>query len=442
MTGPHSMIPVSATVPSAGRSRWYIVGVLFLASVFNFMDRQLLSILVESIKGDLGASDAAMGLLTGFAFVLFYTLASVPIARAADVHSRRNIIAAALAFWSLMTMLAGVATSFVQLAATRVGLGIGEAATGPAGQSITSDLFTSARRPAALSVLAMAVPIGFMMAYVVGGALNQTIGWRMTFVALGSPGLFLAMIVLSTMQEPRRGAAEDVEIDAERYRFLQTVSYLWSLRSLRWMVAGASLNVFAGWALMVWSASFLIRVHGMDSSEAGAWIGMALGVGGVAGTLLGGLTAQHLARHDARWLMWIPGLTNLLMLPFALLFLTLPSGVAPMMYFGIAFFGPAMIGPVMAVTQDLAKVGMRAVAAALVAMAFNLVGTGLGPLAVGTLSDLLAPSFGVGSIRYALLLPVSVAMLGAGLCFARGASHVRSDLQRVAAFERTSIHVA
>jgi hypothetical protein len=151
---------------------------------------------------------------------------------------------------------------------------------------------------------------------------------------------------------------------------------------------------------------------------------------GIAGTLLGGLTAQRLARHDTRWLVWVPALTSLLALPFALLFLTLPGAAAPMMYFGIAFFGPSMLGPVMALTPGLAKVRMRALAAALGTMTFNLIGAGLGPLTVGVLSDLLAPHFGVDSLRYALLAAVSVATLGAALCFERGAPHVGVELER------------
>ncbi len=422
-----------ATTPRASPYSWYVVAILFLVSVFNFMDRQLLSILLEPIKADLGASDTAMGLLTGFAFVSFFTLASVPIARAADVHSRRNIIAAALAFWSVMTMLSGAVTSFLQLAAARVGLGLGEAATGPAGQSMTSDLFSSARRTAALSLLAVATPVGFMLAFVLGGGLNQAIGWRWTFVALGTPGLVLAIFVLLTVREPRRGAAEDAWVDEGEYGLRETARYLWSLRSLRWMVAGAAMNGFAAWALMVWSASFLIRVHGMESAEAGAWLGMGIGVGGTAGTMLGGLAAQRLARRDTRWLLWVPAFTSLLMLPFGLLFLTLPVAVAPLMYVGMALFGPAMLGPVMAVTQGLAKVRMRALAAALVTMTLNLVGAGFGPLVVGGLSDLFAPRFGVDSIRYALLIAISVAVPAAALSFLRGAPHVGVELERVTA---------
>ena len=163
--------------------------VLFLVATVNFMDRQILAILLEPIKHDLGASDTEMGLLTGFAFVLFFALASVPIARAADRYSRRNIIAVALTFWSVMTMVSGYAASFLQLAAARVGLGIGEAAAAPAAHSMISDLFPKDRRTASLALLAVAAPVGTMIAFTIGGMVNAAIGWRMTFVALGAPGL-------------------------------------------------------------------------------------------------------------------------------------------------------------------------------------------------------------------------------------------------------------
>lgn len=410
----------------------YSAAVLFLVTVFNFMDRQVLPILLESIKRDLGTSDSEMGLLTGFAFVSFFALAGLPIARAADAHSRRTILAVSLAFWSAMTMISGYATSFLQLSAARAGLGIGEAATAPAAQSMLSDLFSGARRIGALSLLAVAGPIGVMLAFVVGGSLHQAVGWRTTFVGVGAPGLVLAILVLLTVPEPRRGAAEPYWRDAGRHKLRETVTYLWSLRSLRGLTAGASLSLFCAWGMTVWSASFLIRVHGLPTSQAGVWIGLASGVGGIAGISAGGLLAQRLARRDAAWQLRVPALTSALAVPFIVLFLTLPAPAALPMYFGSAFFGSCMIGPVLAVTQGLAKVRMRAMAAALVAMTFNVVGTGFGPLVVGMSSDLLAPRLGAGAIRYALLASAPIAMLGAALCFSFGARHVAAELRNAA----------
>jgi len=418
-----------ARADAAGKPARYVI-LLFLVSAVNFMDRQIFAILLEPIKRELGASDTEMGLLTGFAFVVFFALAGVPIARASDRYSRRNIIAAALAFWSLMTIWSGYVTTFVQLGTARIGLGISEAAVVPAAHSMLSDLFSRQRRTAPLALLAVAGPLGAMLAFTIGGIVNAALGWRMTFVALGAPGLLLCVVVLWMMREPRRGASEGEWADATPYNLSTTVTYLWSLRSLRWLVAGASLNLFAASASVVWSASFLIRVHHMTSGEAGAWLGMTLGVGGIAGTLCGGLVAQRLSRADPAWMLRVPTVSSALALPFAVSFLTLPAWIAPVLNLGASFFGTAMLGPLWAVTQMLALVRMRAQAAAFVALVFNVVGAGLGPLAVGVLSDRLAGVFGPSSIRYALLAAAIIALPGAALSFHRGARHVASELER------------
>ena len=423
-----------ATSPNAGtrRAPWYTVGVLFLVTVVNYIDRQILAILLEPIKLELGASDTEMGLLTGFAFVAFFTVASLPIAMAADRYSRRNIIAVALAFWSAMTMASGFVVSFLQLAAARVGLGISEAAASPATHSVISDLFVRTQRTTALSLIAVAAPVGTMVAFALGGTLNQAVGWRLTLVALGAPGLLLT-IVLLTVREPSRGASDDRWVDTGRLGVRETLAHLWRLRSLRCSTAGASLALLAAWAMATWSAPFLMRVHGMNTEQAGAWLGLTTGVGGIAGTLLGGFVTQRLARTDPSWMLRFPAVTSLLAVPFIVLFLTLPVGAAPAMNLGGAFFGSCLLGPILAVTQMLAKVRMRALASALVGVTFNLVGAGLGPLVVGVLSDLLAPTLKTGSIRYALLVPTLAALLAAAEFFRRGTRYIRSELEQALA---------
>ena len=168
----------------------------------------------------------------------------------------------------------------------------------------------------------------------------------------------------------------------------------------------------------------------MNTDEAGAWLGITTGVGGIAGILLGGLAAQRLARADPAWLLRVPAVTSALAAPFVVLFLTLPASSAPVMNLGASFFGSCMVAPVLAVTQTLAKVRMRALASALVSLVVNVIGAGLGPLTVGLSSDLLAPSLGPSSIRYALLVPAVIALLGAALCFSRGARHLASEFER------------
>lgn len=419
---------------ASGNSEWYVVAVLFLIGVFNVMDRQLLSILLEPIRRDLGASDTVMGALTGFAFVSFNSLVAVPIARAADVRSRRDIIALALAFWSVMTTAAAFVTSTVQLALTRVGLGIGEAATNPASQSMLSDLFPLDRRTVALTVLLVSTPVGLMTAFLAGGALYEALGWRLTFVTAGLPGLLLAVIVRLTVAEPPRGGLAWAGTDPERFDLRSTARYLWGFPSLRYLAAGATLSVFAGWAFLVWSPAFLVRAHGMSTREAGLWLGLAAGIGGAAGMLSSGFAAQRLARRDRRWLLGVPAVISLLGVPFVIAFLTLQSGkAAAAMAFGVILFGPAILGPTAAVTQTLAEVRMRAVAASLVMATFNLAGLGLGPLTVGILSDLLAGTGGADGLRLALLSTTVGALMGAGALFALGAQRLPADLKRAEA---------
>jgi MFS family permease len=415
-------------------SDWHVVGVLFLVGVFNTMDRQLLSVLLEPIRRDLAASDTVMGLLTGFAFVSFNALVSIPIARAADFRSRRDIIAAALAFWSVMTAAAGFVTSAAQLALARVGLGIGEAATAPASQSVLSDLFPLDRRTVPLTVLLVSTPVGFMVAFLAGGALSEALGWRMTFIVVGLPGLLLAAIVRLTIAEPPRGRLAAPGADPDCIDFAATVRYLWGFQSLRYLAAGATLSVFAGWAFLVWSPAFLARAHGMSTGEAGFWLGLAAGIGGVVGMLAAGFITGRLARRDRRWLLGVPAVVSFLGVPFVVAFLTLPGGAAAAsMAFGVILFGPAILGPTATVTQSLAKVRMRAVAASLVMLTFNLGGLGLGPLTVGILSDLFAATRGTEGLRLALLVPIVSALTGAGVLFAAGARRLPSDLQRAEA---------
>jgi predicted MFS family arabinose efflux permease len=433
LSGPFLTATVRDTLsPASLRRSRYALFVLFLVGVFNMMDRQLLSVFLEPIRNEFGASDAAMGLLTGYAFVLFYSLASVPLGRLADVHPRRTIIAIGLGFWSLMTSVSGLARSFGQLALMRVGLGVGEATFYPAGMSVLSDTFPPQRRPLALAVYSMSLPVGAMISLALGGWLGQTVGWRIALVWMGAPGFLLALIVCSTLREPARGGVEVSAVDVDVYSLRATSAYLWGLPSFRHLAAGMALSMFATTALGAWGPAFLIRVHGMEIGRGGVSLGAATGIGGVLGVLLGGLVTQRVARADARWLLGVPAVAKLAALPFTALFLLLPSeSSAVPMYFGVALFTTALFGPVMTAVQGLAKVRMRALAAASVSLLFNLFGVGLGPLVAGSLSDMLRPAFGDTSLRYALLA-TSVASVWSAVHFALGAPRLAVDLRRAA----------
>jgi predicted MFS family arabinose efflux permease len=430
------MVPAIADRTAAPQNiapqRRYVTGVLFLVGVFNLMDRQMLAVLIEPIRRDLHLSDTLMGTLTGFAFVAFYTVASVPIARLAEVADRRRIISVALALWSVMTGLAALASSFAQLALTRIGVGIGESASNPASQSMLADLYPLQKRVLAFSVLATASPVGLMLAFIIGGWLSELVGWRMTLVWAGAPGLLLAIIVWTAVREPQRGAAESGSPDTAHYDLRTTLRYLLKARSFGWLTLGASLSVFTSIAMIVWSTSFLTRLHALPAPRAGLWLGLATGCGGVIGSPLSGWLASRLSSRDIAWLLRLPALTSALAAPCVGLFLSLAGPETALLFFFLAVvFSTAMMGPVSTAVQAIAKVRMRATAAAIVLLAFNFIGTGFGPLAVGLASDLLAPALGTGSIRLALGLAV-LASVAAGVFFYMGARHLRTDIHRAA----------
>ncbi len=408
----------------------YTTLVLLLVAVCNLVDRQILAILIEPIKRDLQLSDTSMGVLTGFAFVAFYTLASVPIARLADRANRRTIIAVALAFWSVMTAVSSLASSFAQLALARIGVGIGESATAPASQSMLSDLYPPALRAIALSWFATASPIGIMIAFIVGGWLNDTVGWRMTLVCAGAPGVVLALVVWLTVREPERGASEERAADTTHYGFIVTLRHLLRSRAFVWLALGAGLSMFAVMGIMVWSSSFLVRVHEMPTATAGLWLGVATGLGGMAGGLASGWLASRLSRNDVSWLLRLPALASVLAAPFMALFLLLPPQAGLPAYYLAAVCCAAVLGPVTAAVQGIAKIRMRATAAALLILTFNFIGTGLGPVAVGVVSDLLAPALGQASIRAGMWLAVAATLAG-GACLYSGARYLRADVERV-----------
>ncbi len=423
----------SPTISSGYRN--YVLGLLVVVNVFNYLDRQVLSILLEPIKRDLQLSDTALGFLTGIAFALFYTCAGIPIARWADHGVRRTIMALGLAIWSGMTALTGFAQNLTQLALARIGVGIGEAACTPPAHSMLSDYFPPERRGTALSIFSLGVPFGIMLGYVVGGWVNAHFGWRAAFFIVGLPGLALAVLVRLTVKEPPRGHAEGLSPHApmEKDSTIAVLRFLWSLRSFRHLSFAAALHAFYGYGVLAFVPAFMMRVHGMtDTAELGLWLGAIAGIFSGVGTFLGGTMGDRLsARHqDARWYMWFPAWATLISIPFAFSFYLWPEGrVALLLNAPGAILGPTYIGPTFAMTQGLVKLHMRATASAIVLFVISLIGLGLGPQTVGIVSDLLAPTYGVESIRYALLSVVAVCSVWSATHYFLAARTLREDLK-------------
>ena len=422
---PRSAEPPPAP-PSPARAR-YVLGVLLLCYVFNWVDRNVLAILLGSIKAELGVSDTAMGLLSGLAFAVFYTTLGIPIARWADLGNRRSILALGIALWSAMTVACGLAKGFVSLALARVGIGVGEAAGSPCSQSLISDCFPPESRGRALSVYAMGNYAGHFVAFVVGGWINEQWGWRATFFAMGVPGLVLALVVRFTVPEPPRGALERRAGAALHASFREVVRYLARRRSYLFINLGGALSALVGYGFGLWGPTFFMRVHGMGTAEAGLWLGWLGPLGGLTGTWLGGLLVDRLAPRDARWYLWVPGVSALVHVPLSALLLLGSERVALALYAPHSLLFALYVGPLYAAMHRVALPRMRALAIAIHLLAVNLLGLGFGPLVVGALNDGLHARFGESAVRWSLLA-VSAAGVLAGVCYLVGARSVEGDL--------------
>jgi predicted MFS family arabinose efflux permease len=410
------------------RMRSYVLGVLVVVYTFNFIDRQILSILLEPIKLDLGLSDTQLGLLTGFAFALFYATLGIPIARFADRSNRRNLIAAALVVWSGMTALSGTATNFWYLLLARIGVGVGEAGCSPSAHAIIADYYPMEKRATALGIYSLGIPVGILFGFLAGGWINQFFGWRSAFFVVGIPGLLLALLVRLTVKEPQRGMAEGRVASATQPGVLETFRFLWSKRSFRHMAFGGGLTAFVGYGFVSWMPSFLIRSHGMSTGEIGTWLGLILGIPGGIGIALGGYLADRLGGRDKRWYLWIVAVALLVGTPFAIGIFLAPTPTGSLLF----LMAPVLLGnfyqaTTFSQTQSLVDLRMRSVAAAVLLFILNIIGLGAGPQVVGILSDLLAPKFGQESLRYALLFSSVVNVWAAAHYYIAG-KYLAADL--------------
>jgi MFS family permease len=414
---------------SSASSKYYALGLLTVVYSFNFIDRQLLSILQESIKEELLLSDSQLGLLTGFAFAVFYVTAGIPIARLADRSNRRNIIAFSVGLWSLMTALSGSVTSYAQLLIARIGVGIGEAGGSPPSHSIISDIFPPESRASAISFYSTGVNLGILFGFLLGGWLNEYFGWRTAFLVVGAPGIIIAIIVRFTLAEPIRGLSENKQVSEDPVPFKDVLTVLWSRVSFRHMALGAAFNAFASYSTSNWTASFFIRSHNMTTGELGTWLALIIGLGGAIGVLSGGLLADRLARNDKRWYVWLPAIAGFISVPFMIgvytvdnAYLALAFAIVPGLMFNV------YLGNAIATTHGLVGLRMRATASAILFLILSIIGLGIGPWSVGMLSDMLAPTLGEHSLQQAMLYIIPPMMFWSACHFYMASRTVREDL--------------
>jgi len=380
---------------------WYVLTLLTIVYVFNFIDRNILAILGQSIKNDLGISDTAFGFLGGIAFAFFYTFLGIPIARLADRNSRKTILSVCLAIWSGMTALCGLAQTFWMLLLCRIGVAVGEAGGSPPSHSIISDLFPPEKRGTALGIYALGIPIGSAIGFLAGGWINEFFGWRTAFFVIGVPGLLLALFVYLTVKEPPRGMSEPASaqeangkgdgkpITAEPPPVREVLSHLWSMRSFRFMSIAGALHAFVGNGVGLYIPMMFERTHQMGTGEIGTWL-FVLGMFGMVGTFGGGYLCDRLGAKDQRWYLWIPGIATLIHVPFATFtYLYADPQVALAVYSVAYVLGHCYLAPTFAMTQSLVEVRMRALAASILLFILNIIGLGLGPQFTGLLSDAL-----------------------------------------------------
>jgi MFS family permease len=423
--------PSLTTTLSTAYTR-YALGLLVVVYVFNFIDRSILSILLESIKEEFQVSDTYLGLLSGPAFAILYSVVGLPIARWSDRGSRTTIISLAILAWSAMTAVTGLAANFTHLLLARIGVGIGEAGCSPPAHSLISDYFPPSRRATALSIYALGIPIGGGIGFLAGGLLDEYFDWRTAFIVVGLPGVLLAGLVKLTLKEPTRGAYDaPTQASAPQPAITEVLRFMNSLKSFRHMAIAAALHAFYGYGAAAFIATFFRRSHEMESSEIGSWLAAIAFTAGAAGTFLGGYLGDRLGKADVRWYMWLPGLGTAAFIPFAfLLYLSPDPHLALILYFPGSILGGLYLGPTFAMTQTLVPPSMRATAAAILLFTINIIGLGLGPQGVGILSDLLVPTYGNESLRYALLITVVTFAAWSVLHYGMASRTLQADLER------------
>lgn len=372
------------------RNANYVLAVLFVVIMLNFLDRQIISILAEPIKQEMGLSDKQIGLMTGLSFALFYTTLAIPVAALADRWNRTKIIAIAVSIWSVMTMLCGAAGNFIQLFLARVGVGIGESASGPASHSLIADYFPPERRAGAMGVYGAAVPFGAFIALAGGGWIVENFDWRVAFFVAGVPGLLVGLIVWLTVKEPRGSVSlrEAFEPQPDQLTFTEALKELWTQPTYWHLVAAGVLIQFVSYGIAAFYGSLYIRVFGIGYGELGLKLGLMVAIAGMLGAWLGGKISDKIDRRSPGASLLIVASVFLIATPSTFAAVSVGNVNLSITLLGVTTFAATFYyGPNFSLLQALASDRTRAMAVAIYLLFAGLIGLGLGPVFVGTISD-------------------------------------------------------
>ena len=409
----------------------YALVMLTLIYSLNFLDRTVITILIDPIKHTYHLSDKVMGFISGFGFVIMYSILAAPVARWADRGNRRSIIGWGLVVWSGMTALGGVARNTLQLTLSRFGVGIGEAAGTAPSASMISDLFPGSRRSTAMAVYQLGPVIGGFLGAFVGGWVNQHYGWHHAFLVAGIPGLLVALIFRFTVKEPARGVSEERRVNTGQQKLWETLEFMWRQRCYMLILIGFCFTTFTQFGFGTWTAPFLGRIHHLNTEQIGIAVGTIRAVAGLVGTLAGGWLSDWLASHwDIRWKIYVSGICSILAFP-GVLFFTLSHSLT-WCYVGltiVSLFSPVHVGPIVAASHSTVKVAMRAFSTSIVYLISELIGLGLGPYLMGVFNDHYRAYFGVDVIRYSLSTAAVATFVG-GAIFLFAAQYFERDIAR------------
>lgn len=434
---------LDATVTAQSRAyRRYALILLTSIYALSMLDRQIVTILAEPIKAELGLADWQLGAISGLAFALFYTLLGLPIARFADRGDRSYIISAALALWSTFTVLCGFATSFALLLLARLGVGVGEAGGTPPAHSLITEFTPREKRASALATYSLGIPIGSLAGLALGGLIADAFGWRMAFIAAGAPGILVAIIAALTLKEPRRQHRSQLAANPPP-ALGSVLTELRSKHAFIWVSVGAALAAFAFYGQSAFFGSLFLRTHTAEinafatqlglgpSGMVGLMLGVTIGLCAGLGTLLGGPLADRFGRGEIIGYVRMPAIALLLCSPFFAGLALAPTAILSLILMAIAVLLHATIyGPAFAAIQTLVRPTSRAMASAVMLFVTNLIGLGLGPLLVGLLSDALKPILGPDQGLRLAMASGGPMMALSGVCFLMALRTARKDEYR------------
>lgn len=381
------------------------LALLFAAYTLSIADRMILSVLFEPLKAEFNLSDTQLGLLGGLTFALFYATLGVPIAKYADSHDRRPLIAACLLLFSLMTAASGLATGFAMLVLFRILVGVGEAGVNPASQSIVADYYPAQQRSLAMSTLTVGANVGMILGFLVGGTVSQIYGWRAAFFAVGLPGLIVGLLVFFVLKEPMRGAADGTtkETGTPGATILEAAGAMASSPVLRQVLFASTISGMVSYGVTQWLPAYFVRLHDLSQAQVGLVMACVFGVIGALGALTGGRLTDVLSRKRIDLGVKAIAICQAVAVPLIVLGYMSDALMLTLAFFIIpVFVSMFYLGPSLALIQTYSPIKMRALTAAIKMLCLNLIGLSLGPLIVGLISDALAPNMGPKSLSVAL----------------------------------------